>query len=342
MTGTPAISVIIPTFQRRDRVLALLRALSRQDLPVDEFEVTVAIDGSTDGTGEALAGVEWPFALRICEQKNSGVAAARNLGARASGAPVLAFLDDDMEPVPGLLRAHLAAQRSTPGCITIGPVPISVGPQSKLLQCYRASTFTSRSDRLRQPGARATPTDVSFGNGAVARAQFLAVGGFDESFRHYGLEDFDLSRRMVEQGAAIVFVAEAIAHQSYDKTLDQLARNTQEEGRNSVLFVRKHPDWLHSTDIGQWHKRSRFHRAALTAFLRHAPPKSALRRLLMFVTRGLLRFEPPFMTRWLDFIFEIHYWSGVCEAENGPGPAFRSGASMSRALSECGLSPGHE
>ena len=335
----PAISVIIPTFQRRDRVLALLNALTRQDLSADEFEVIVAVDGSTDGTGEAVAGAKWPFELRVREQPNRGPAAARNLGARESRAPILALLDDDMEPVPEFLREHLAIQRRSLGCITIGPVPIDTGPRATPLQRYRAFTFASRYDRLRRPGARPTVTDGCLGNCTVTREQFLEAGGFDESFRRYGLEDFDLVRRLVDRGVEMVFVSGAIAHQTYDKSLEQLARNTQDEGHNSVHLARKHPDLLQTLDLGQWRERSRRHRAALTLFLRYSRPASVAWRAVMSATESLLRVEPPFLRRWLDFVFEAHYWIGVCEAPTGPGEAFRKGASMSRALSDCGLSP---
>src|SRR4051812_8618211 len=44
------ISVVIPTYQRRASVQRALRALSRQTLQPEYYEVIVAIDGSTDGT----------------------------------------------------------------------------------------------------------------------------------------------------------------------------------------------------------------------------------------------------------------------------------------------------
>ena len=49
----PDISVIVPTYQRRTLVLALLSALSAQEFD-GSFEVIVVIDGSRDGTAEAL------------------------------------------------------------------------------------------------------------------------------------------------------------------------------------------------------------------------------------------------------------------------------------------------
>ena len=60
----PAVSVVIPTYQGRDALLRSLDSLGRQTLSADEFEVVVVVDGSRDGTREALEAVETPFALR--------------------------------------------------------------------------------------------------------------------------------------------------------------------------------------------------------------------------------------------------------------------------------------
>jgi glycosyltransferase involved in cell wall biosynthesis len=45
-------SVVIPTYERRDTVLRGVRALDQQT--ERDFEAIVVVDGSTDGTGEAL------------------------------------------------------------------------------------------------------------------------------------------------------------------------------------------------------------------------------------------------------------------------------------------------
>jgi GT2 family glycosyltransferase len=54
MTGTPTLSVVIPTYRRRDSVARVLDALTRQTVPPEEFELIVSIDGSEDGTRELV------------------------------------------------------------------------------------------------------------------------------------------------------------------------------------------------------------------------------------------------------------------------------------------------
>ncbi len=78
--AAPELSVVIPTCNRKDKLLRCLQKLSRQSLPASQFEVIVVDDGSTDGTGELLRTRKFPFALRHFKQANKGPAAARNRG----------------------------------------------------------------------------------------------------------------------------------------------------------------------------------------------------------------------------------------------------------------------
>ena len=48
-----AVTIVVPTFQRRDSVLRLLRSLESQTVPPGTFDVVVTVDGSTDGTAAA-------------------------------------------------------------------------------------------------------------------------------------------------------------------------------------------------------------------------------------------------------------------------------------------------
>ena len=59
MADGPPVSVIVPTRQRRDSLRRALDSLGAQ-APEVEFEVVVAVDGSTDGTVEMLEAFEGP------------------------------------------------------------------------------------------------------------------------------------------------------------------------------------------------------------------------------------------------------------------------------------------
>jgi glycosyltransferase involved in cell wall biosynthesis len=85
------VSVLIPTFNRRDYVVAAVQSALDQDF--DDFEVVVVDDGSTDDTAELLR----PFAdrIRYIRTDNQGPALARNVGMQAARGEYVAYLDSD-------------------------------------------------------------------------------------------------------------------------------------------------------------------------------------------------------------------------------------------------------
>ena len=76
----PLVSVIVPTFERREAVVRAVRSALGQTFR--DFEVLVVDDGSRDGTREAIGALDG--AIDYLWQPNRGVAAARNAGAKAA------------------------------------------------------------------------------------------------------------------------------------------------------------------------------------------------------------------------------------------------------------------
>jgi len=111
----PAVSVVIPLFNKEDgigRALASIRAQSRQD-----YEVVVVNDGSTDdGPRIVEAAAADDDRVRLHSQANAGVSAARNRGIAAARAGLVAFLDADDEWLPDYLETVLALRDGFPSC----------------------------------------------------------------------------------------------------------------------------------------------------------------------------------------------------------------------------------
>ncbi len=112
----PAISVVMPTFNRSAILGKVLAAWERQ-VPVDlPFEVVVVDDGSSDGTSEVIDAFETTrFSLVSLRQENAGPATARNYGLAAAAGEKVLFTGDDIEPSPDLLQTHLDAHSRTNG-----------------------------------------------------------------------------------------------------------------------------------------------------------------------------------------------------------------------------------
>ena len=109
----PAVSVIVPTYNRRALVTQAVDCVLSQSR--SDFELIVVDDGSTDGTYDALKrrlGGE-PRA-RVVHKENGGTASARNLGVAQARAAWTAFLDSDDLWEPRYLESQLAALEAQP------------------------------------------------------------------------------------------------------------------------------------------------------------------------------------------------------------------------------------
>ena len=150
MTPSIRVSVVIPTYRRRASLERTLKALGCQTLPASDYEVVVAIDGSEDGTRELVAMFPALFRLTSVWQPNAGRASACNTGiARAQGKLVV-LLDDDMEPVPEFLAAHLEAH--PPGSRFQVARPSRLPPAPRPPEAAELRTRDRLRRRARPPG----------------------------------------------------------------------------------------------------------------------------------------------------------------------------------------------
>ncbi len=230
--GAPAVSVIIPTYNRRNELRQTLETLAAQEFPAAEFEVIVADDGSSDDTAEVAASFDGPLRMKYVFQEDLGfrAGAARNAGARLAAAPVFAFLDSGTLAGPGFIGGHLAAHAEPGRRAVIGYcfgyngfrdeklVSDSLGAAS-LAEVVRLNADEPLFQDVRHPEFErvgfelmkfAVPwTHFYTMNCSVRAAEFWAVGGFDEIFRSWGIEDTDLGYRLYHNGLAFALSRDA-------------------------------------------------------------------------------------------------------------------------------------
>lgn len=117
LENLPAVSVIVPLYNKGGEVAAALRSVLAQTLL--PLEIIVVDDGSTDGGAEvveAVAAEEGCGLLRLVRQPNAGVSVARNRGVDRAQGEYVAFLDADDCWKPGFLAEIAALIREFPGC----------------------------------------------------------------------------------------------------------------------------------------------------------------------------------------------------------------------------------
>ncbi|MEV6805721.1 glycosyltransferase [Streptomyces sp. NPDC051132] len=258
----PRLSVVIPTYNREGLLDRTLASLVRQDLPASDFEVVVADDGSSDGTAALVRSYADRLRVRYHFQEDLGfrVAAARNGGARLATAPVLAFLDTGMIVGPDWVRAHLdvhAAGRrqavlgysygynpANP-CREMDGIVDTLPPEEVVRRLIDVPSFQDMRlpDYERfgfDPGRMAMPWVFLWTlNFSVPADEFWAVGGFDEDFTGWGVEDIELGYRLHRNGNAMVVSRAAwgieLPHErAYDAATVSILRNCQR-------FLDKHP-----------------------------------------------------------------------------------------------------
>src|SRR5690554_2263658 len=108
----PLVSVVIPTYNRRELVCLAIDSVLAQDLPVED--VIVVDDGSVDGTGQWLV-ERYAGRIRYLWQENAGVSAARNRGMAIARGRYITLLDSDDLWLPAKTRLQAEWLERHPG-----------------------------------------------------------------------------------------------------------------------------------------------------------------------------------------------------------------------------------
>jgi GT2 family glycosyltransferase len=311
-------SVIVPTYQRRVVVLRTVAALDRQS--ERDFEAIVVVDGSTDGSAEALRGLEVSFPLHVIEQPNAGAAQARNAGAAAASGELLLTLDDDMEADPAMLAAHDRCHRKGAD-VVLGDMPVHPSSPPNMLSWGVGDWARRRCERLSTPGAEIRLDDLLTGQLSISRAAYDAVGGFDAEFTREGLfggEDIDFGHRLRRAGYSIVFDPAAVSYQYYDIGPASYLRRARESGRSDHELMAKHPELVAEMGASPSFKTRRS-RWLLTPFLYtpvwlSAPLRGAAVALVRSGRKGPRARRAFFAIRTLEYLRGVRLAGGSLPA----------------------------
>lgn len=198
-------SVIIPAYNARHTISASLSALHQQSVPQSQIEIIVVDDGSKDGTGD-LAAQMGATVLRLA--KNSGQAAARNLGIHHAQGEIICFTDADCVPQPDWLAQLTAPLHANPAISAVKGVYGTRQPE--LTARFVQAEYEDKYDRLRR-FPRISFVDTY--SAAYRRAVLREVGGFDERFPV--AEDRELSYRVAAAGHEMVFQPQAVVYHQH-------------------------------------------------------------------------------------------------------------------------------
>lgn len=240
----PAISVVITTHQRLERLPALLDRLLADPRTA---EVVVAADGCSDGTDDYLLvrAREEPRLRALLLHPNVGQARARAAAVTESTCDVVLSLDDDVMPSEGLISGHAARHARGDVDLVLGYMPTLV-PQPRRRGQYATVEYAENYDRAVQrweASAESVLPTLWAGHLSFRRATYLtAIEGCDYRLHYH--EDTELGLRMRTVGCRAVFDRSLRADHRHERGWDSFLREGRSAGTACVLLAQAWPDDL--------------------------------------------------------------------------------------------------
>jgi glycosyltransferase involved in cell wall biosynthesis len=321
----PYFTVVIPTYNRVERLRRVIAALEEQVYPLDAFEVIVVSDGSTDGTDTYLKGLRSKVRLRWFAQPNQGPAAARNLAVHKADGEIILFIDDDVVPEPQILLEHARSHREANGgdVIVLGPLlnpaifkmsPWVRWEQEALMKQYRA---------LQRGDWPASARQFYTGNASLKRSHILSVGGFDEGFRR--AEDVELAYRLTDKGLSFLFNMRAVGRHFAERSFRAWLDAAYTYGRNDVIFARdRNQKWLLPLVRREFRERNVLVRLLVRLCGGRARISQIVSQALKFTADTATLFRVGYIEkRVYSGLFNLHYYNGLFSELNDVDYLFR-------------------
>ena len=232
-TSLPFISVVIPTYNRREYLKICLDAFARQTYPQNLYDVIVVDDGSMDDTSSFLSeySKSTPFTLISLRQENQGPAIARNLGIRKARGELVAFTDDDCVVKEDWLYNHSRSFNDD----MVGGVGGVV--ESKVLGIY--GLYFDYMGILSPLADAETVYYIITANACYRKDVLMKAGGFNEKIKKPGCEDPILSIKVRQMGYTLRYNPESVVWHYHKNNIKSFARTFYNYGRGKEILDRE-------------------------------------------------------------------------------------------------------
>ena len=226
---TEKVSIIIPAYNRKEKLAKTIAALTHQTYPHNLLEVIIADDGSSDNPEELCETFKDFFSISYVRQEDDGyrLSEIRNKGIAAASHEQIIILDCDMLPLPTLVESYMKYAHVSSKIVLIGgrryvntdnvsfqeiiqdishvsslpSVDTSTGmiPKNGLPPTedwrYKIYRTTNNLKNSKFPFRAFCGGNVCFHKSLIA-----TVGGFDEDFKAWGAEDTEFGFRVHNHG----------------------------------------------------------------------------------------------------------------------------------------------
>lgn len=179
----PQVSVIMPTYNRRDFICEAIQSVLTQRH--QSLELIIVDDGSTDNTKEYIEESYSDTRIRYFYQENQGQSAARNFGLSIAKGDYICFLDSDNRWLPKKLAKSLELFDEISEIDVVYADTITIDEKGDIISEENMTRYSGIiSDQLLKDNC------VSINTLMAKRHCFEEMGGFDESLRV--AEDYEL------------------------------------------------------------------------------------------------------------------------------------------------------
>lgn len=183
MQRHPRVTVVIPTYNRKSKVLRAIESVRSQT--INDWQIVVIDNNSTDGTVSAIESLGESRLVILTIENRGVIAASRNKGAANSTSEYLAFLDSDDVWQPNKLAKCLAIAAKQKAEIVYHNVVLDGLHSKKTTNCRQLDSDVA-SDLIFNGNTLVTSSVL------MTRSLFNRLNGFDESESIVGWEDYHL------------------------------------------------------------------------------------------------------------------------------------------------------
>lgn len=229
----PRVSVIVPVYNGERTIGECVESIFAMSFPVDDFELLLIDNASTDGTPKILD--RYNGRALILHEPKRGPAAARNCGLRKAKGEIVAFTDADCVVDRDWLTRIIAALDD--------PAAGIVGGSIRAIQpCNAVEEFGERIHDHQLAIEYYSPPYAITMNWASRLSVLEEVGLFDEELLR--CEDCDLAFRVVAAGHEIVHEPAAVVYHRNESSLAGLMAEGYAHGYHSIPLLKKHEEFV--------------------------------------------------------------------------------------------------
>lgn len=230
-------TVVVPTYNRKDKLRQCIESLLLQDYPRTQYEIIIVDDGSSDATkGLVESFLNGNSNLRFLSQLHRGPAAARNLGIKEARGKYVGFTDNDCIVDQGWISQMAQA-------FMVNKNILAVGGLTKIdLSNIKAAVSQCLSDGAILTEINGSPETIFFPTCNVSIKKESLNGGFDESFPLPAGEDLEFFWRLYKAGKRFVYAPAIQIFHNCHPNFCSFLKQAYMYGRGNYLVQYIHQD----------------------------------------------------------------------------------------------------